>query len=100
MSKEFKGVKVRWKVEYPDSNRPSRINVSACKGQVSIYDAPLTNQNIANAKLIAAAPDLLEPLQEMNEFCISLDVWASSENTVGLYKAVQNAEKAINKAIN
>jgi len=27
---------------------------------VSIYDAPLTNETEANARLIAAAPDLLE----------------------------------------
>ena len=52
----------------------------------------------SNAKLFEASYDLLEALHEMNEFCKSLDVWASNKNTAGLYPAIEKAEKAINKA--
>lgn len=47
-----------WKVIQPDASRPSRAIVSGHSG-VDIYNAPLTNETQANARLIAAAPDLL-----------------------------------------
>lgn len=44
-----------WMVVPPDRDRPSRATV--CGGGVDIYDAPLTRETAANARLIAAAPD-------------------------------------------
>lgn len=37
--------------------------MSAHRGQVAIYDAPLTGETKANARLIAAAPDMAEALR-------------------------------------
>lgn len=48
-----------WHVRPPTAQNPSRAIVSAMSGGVTIYDAPLTVETAANARLIAAAPDLL-----------------------------------------
>ncbi len=50
-----------WEVIPPTSEYPSRARVggSGC----DIYDAPLTNETMSNAHLIAAAPDLLAACQ-------------------------------------
>jgi len=47
-----------WKVVSPDRANPSLAMVAACDGQVRIYEAPLTDETEANARLIAAAKDL------------------------------------------
>lgn len=48
-----------WHVSPPTAQHPSQARVSALSGFVQIYDAPLTVETAANARLIAAAPDLL-----------------------------------------
>ncbi len=48
-----------WIYEPPSASNPSRSVVSALSGQVTIYDAPRTTETTANARLIAAAPNLL-----------------------------------------
>ena len=48
-----------WEVIQPDKNHPSRAMVAACNGGVDIYNVPLTEETKANARLIAASPDLL-----------------------------------------
>lgn len=47
-----------WHVAPPTEQNPSRATVTALSGFVSIYDAPLTAETAANARLIAAAPEL------------------------------------------
>lgn len=42
--------------------------VAASNGQVVIYQAPLTVETEANARLIAAAPDLLAALNRLEYF--------------------------------
>lgn len=49
-------IEMGFTVVYPDRTRPSRIGVSGMNGQVTIYDAPLTNDTEAIAHMIAAAP--------------------------------------------
>lgn len=49
--------KGEWKVVPPSRDYPSRAMV--CADGAQIYDAPLTMETQANARLIAAAPDLL-----------------------------------------
>lgn len=46
----------------------ARIYAHTSEGQPSNV-APFTEEDTANAKLIAAAPELLENLQELLEFC-------------------------------
>jgi hypothetical protein len=47
-----------WLVVPPSAERPSRAMVGT--DEVTIYDVPLTRQTEANARLIAAAPELLQ----------------------------------------
>jgi len=49
-----------WHVSPPTAQHPSQARVSALSGFVQIYDAPLTVETAANARLIAAAPELLD----------------------------------------
>lgn len=44
-----------WEYYGPTPTSPSAIGVSACKGQVNIYSAPLTTETDANARLIERA---------------------------------------------
>lgn len=53
-----------WQTFEPDMEHPSRARVGALDGQVDIYNAPLTRETEANARLIAAAPDLLEACKD------------------------------------
>jgi hypothetical protein len=106
--KEFKGTKGDWEIDY------SRILGGDCeivsievsntdsKKVCNIWkkDAHRNDQNQdystskANAKLIAAAPDLLEALQEM------VLVFNRDDNDNAQHIRVGNAEKAIEKALN
>lgn len=54
-----------WHTRPSTAQSPSRAIVSALSGGVTIYDAPLTVETAANARLIAAAPDLLAVLEEI-----------------------------------
>ena len=55
-----------WSVILPSAEHPSRAMVAAGSG-VTIYDAPLTTETEANARLIAAAPDLLRELERLTD---------------------------------
>lgn len=97
--KEFKGSKGDWNWE---ENSASRIDGSTCievigdftqiaylqsfSGWVDDHDRDAT---IANANLIAAAPDLLEPLQEVVKVL----------DSAGCEAATVKAKAAINKAL-
>lgn len=56
-----------WNFNPPTAANPSTASVTACGGFVSIYTAPLTLETEANARLIAAAPELLASLRAMVE---------------------------------
>lgn len=60
MAFRHKHTKGDWAYNPPSEKRPSEVMVSACKGMVNIYKAPLTKETKANAKLIANAPNLLQ----------------------------------------
>lgn len=66
MSKHTPG---QWKIYAPNEIYPSRALVGARGGQVSIYDAPLTNETEANARLIACAPELLALVERYASEC-------------------------------
>ena len=59
-----------WKMGNP-FKKPSRVIVTG--SGANIYNAPLTNETLANAWLIAAAPDLLKAVamaHELIEYCV------------------------------
>lgn len=83
-----------WKYYPPTSENPSKVNVSACDGQVDIYNAPLTTETKANARLIAAAPELLDALKSLNdaEWMVTHD-WGGDRAFI-----INKVEQAIAKA--
>ena len=55
-----------WTVMEPGTETaPRTASVCAHGGMVTIYTAPLTDETEATARLIAAAPDLLEALRSV-----------------------------------
>ena len=71
---EFKGTKGEWFVDPVECNQESSVLTKTHRiADVKHYDNqihptkldPTLEEGIANAKLIAAAPDLLEALQEL-----------------------------------
>ncbi len=92
--------KTPWEIVEPTQGRPSRIGVSGANGQCDIYDAPLTTETLANAKLIAAAPQLLEACRVMAARLQMLDDKDVSFHFEGVgYRPQWFAESIIHKAI-
>lgn len=57
-----------WHVSPPTAQHPSQARVSALSGFVRIYGVPLTVETAANARLIAAAPELLDAVRALMAF--------------------------------
>lgn len=82
-----------WHVRPPTAQSPSRATVTALSGFVSIYDAPLTAETAANARLIAAAPELATACRLMLPVVKDFrDVLFSSHQIGGVVK--EPAEKS------
>ncbi len=64
-SARFSRTPGEWHVRPPTAQNPSRAVVTALSGFVEIYNAPLTVETAANARLIASAPDLEYALREL-----------------------------------
>lgn len=99
--KEFKGTKGEWKI-LPTYESRKWVNVTSEKGviaRVFYGEAPpvvYKEEAEANAKLIAAAPDLLEALIEINKLAqCSDDRFANYSDSINII-----TEKAIEKALN
>ena len=100
--KEFKGTKGEWKLRRRGNT--SYDTVIFC-GKCRVAEAkhyndgtkdafkndPKFEEGFANAKLIAAAPDLLEALQEILE---------AVDNSVWNHPSLEKGTKAIEKALN
>jgi hypothetical protein len=54
-------------------------------------------EDVANAHLIAAAPDLLSALQNLTDFCVRVLAW--DKHTTGRNFLLKDAQAAISKAI-
>ena len=92
---------VFWEVHTDLKEKHLSLNILLCGEDKKnrLTDLHLTEENEANAKLIAAAPDLLEALNELNDWVKKLDTFSTNDNKAGLYDAVKKAEKAIEKAL-
>ena len=60
-------------------------------GKDKVFNDPTVSQRIANAKLISAAPDLFNSLNDLLIYC-------RSNSTSQLEPLIRNAENAIKKA--
>lgn len=55
---------------------------------------PVEGDEDANARLIAAAPDMLEALQDL------VNMWTSPDKSIGeMYYCIENAQRIIKKAL-
>lgn len=87
-----------WEVIPPSPARPSQIGVVGHRGQVTIYDAPLTGETEANAMLIAAAPDLLAACLQAREAMNATFEWTTVAGVNPTRAALMKLDAAINKA--
>jgi hypothetical protein len=84
-----------WKVFPPTRQNPSRASVSTEDGACDIYDAPLTNETEANARLIAAAPELLAACVRAESFMSGFE---GDSEQLGIDGDLQVIRTAITKA--
>lgn len=93
---EFKGTHGPWNycADEPDWVTDSNDNIAVAR--VTRYNADAEAQH-ANAKLIAASPDLLSALQKLLEIYDdqSGKIWTTSSKR----RALDNARAAVNKAL-
>lgn len=82
-----------WEYHTPNKQHLSEVRVSACDGQVSIYSAPKTTETEANARLISAAPEMLQALESLVEW-FELDVEPSTKT----FERFETARAAIANA--
>lgn len=93
---EFKGTPGKWIAKLEDGRNAHDIIVDredyawVASVHQQFHDVATVEQAEANAKLIAAAPELLEALQELLKFC-------KSHNMDNHY--TESAEGIINKAL-
>jgi len=80
--------------------RQSKINLSGSQGQAFLQDVPkhenkfaIDKEAEANARLMAAAPDMLDALVALKDYCKYHDIRLGS----GIVHQIENA---ISKAVN
>lgn len=108
---EFKGTKGEWKVKHSESKSSWNVIGTVIGLRYKIARCPymVTNnlKNInererkeqeANAKLIAAAPDLLEALQSVKSVIDNSEHWWIDSLEKGGFE-LEKIKKAINKAL-
>ena len=98
---EFKGTKGEWNVR-DNFRKPSILNesnqvlamlsINCFDDEDGLHKYYSHNKMMANAKLIAAAPELLEALQESQKYLVEL---GTKESGIAYHKNMQ----AINKAL-
>ena len=94
---EFKGTRGKWEVVVGDDNAPDVISdIGVEVAFTPTYNGDKTEQR-HNAKLIAAAPELLTALQQLLEIYDdnSGKVWTTSSKR----RALDNARAAVNNAL-
>jgi hypothetical protein len=99
--KEFKGTKGDWATGlFPNLNHPHRTILTTDNG-TEICTIHLDNIEVrANAKLIAAAPELLEALQKAKKNIEAAHKIIESTSVLCSKGIFEIIDKAINKALN
>lgn len=94
--KEFKGTPGPWNYRDDEPEWVTDSNDNIAVARVTRYNTDANAQH-ANAKLIAASPDLLSALQKLLEIYDdqSGKVWTTSSKR----RALDNARAAVNKAL-
>lgn len=94
--KEFKGTRGPWNYRDDESEWVTDSNDNIAVARVTCYNTDANAQH-ANAKLIAASPELLTALQQLLEIYDdhSGKVWTTSSKR----RALDNARAAVNKAL-
>lgn len=87
---KFKGSQGKWKISW--GNAINGIQADE-EGQIAVLHG---KNREANSKLIAAAPDLLEALQEL--MCI-VDIHSKGTKNNFAWAEYEMAEEAVNKAL-
>lgn len=75
--------------------------IAACDNSVQseIYRQKSEDEMTANAKLIAAAPELLDALIELDKLVFSLNINVDGLTALALHACRERVHKSINKAI-
>lgn len=94
--KEFKGTRGPWNYRDDEPEWVTDSNDNIAVARVTRYNTDAKAQH-ANAKLIAASPDLLAALQQLLEIYDdhSGKVWTTSSK----HRALDEARTAVNKAL-
>lgn len=95
---EFKGTKGEWEVS--TSGHVDFLQCIKAKDGGSVCFVSNWSEHHANARLIAAAPDLLEALEEMNIIFEAVLGSHLPEQEITDYNCYNKSIKAINKALN
>lgn len=93
---EFKGTRGPWNYHDDESDWVTDSNDNIAVARVTCYNTDASAQH-ANAKLIAASPDLLSALKQLLEIYDdhSGKIWTTSSRR----RALDNARAAVNKAL-
>jgi hypothetical protein len=99
-----------WKIAYSDGSGPEYITASnqsiatlrwgcsCCKDTPDSFD-DMSEEEQANARLIAAAPELLQALESLYEHCAMVHKhWGEGSNQRQADEAIKAAQAAIKKA--
>ena len=94
--KEFKGTRWPWNYRDDEPELVTDSNDNIAVARVTCYNADANAQH-ANAKIIAASPELLAALQQLLEIYDdqSGKIWTTSSKR----RALDNAREAVNKAL-
>jgi hypothetical protein len=106
MENKFKHTPGPWKIFYPENSdcglgidtANSNASIVVMDTEAGIYSAETREEDLANAKLIAAAPDLLDALQKLTKQVQKDCSIGSDPKYLELCEVVQESMQVLKKA--